>query len=223
MGKRLLNNAMTGLAIMVTLIMLTAGCDRYARHKVLTFFFTGVPPLDEEKKSGKKEEGKAPLAKKKRTESGAVKVVSFTHGPFAAGQCNLCHDIKASVGFRGLDKGKKDSGSVPDLGQAVPGRLVTSLQELCVDCHIQKTTTEAGWVHGPVANGNCVICHSPHRSKFQYMLLKEKSVDLCGQCHSKENLIATDDHKKGEECVSCHNAHAGKNRFLLKKDFNEIF
>ncbi|MCP4668020.1 MAG: hypothetical protein GY849_16850, partial [Deltaproteobacteria bacterium] len=25
------------------------GCDRQARHQVLTFFFTGVPPLEEEK------------------------------------------------------------------------------------------------------------------------------------------------------------------------------
>jgi len=55
------------------------------------------------------------------------------------------------------------------------------------------------------------------------MLLKEKTTELCTQCHSKGYIQETEGHVKGEECTACHNAHMGADSFLLKKDFDEAF
>ena len=33
--------------LLVALLVSVCGCSRQARHDVLTFFFTGVPPLEE--------------------------------------------------------------------------------------------------------------------------------------------------------------------------------
>lgn len=217
--KTLLGFVLLGIIIMI----FTTGCDRAARYKVLTFFFTGVPPLDGEviDESGEVRIIKKPVVKKKRY----IPPVPYAHGPYAAGQCGQCHDTSASVGFR--NSGKEERRGVPQLSQTTPGRLVTPLNELCVECHINKSReSESGedlWFHGPVANGNCTFCHSPHQSRFQYILLKETAIELCSQCHTSENIIATEEHRGEKECTSCHNAHMGINRFLLKKDFNEIF
>ncbi len=218
-----LDKILLGLVLPAIIIVFTTGCDRYARHNVLTFFFTGVPPLDEEIKdeSGEVRTIKKAEVKKKRV----TPALPFSHGPYAAGQCELCHDTSATVGFR--KSGKEAPKGIPQLAQTTPGRLVSPLKELCIECHINKSREsgpgEALWFHGPVANGECTFCHSPHQSRFQYVLLKATSIELCTQCHTSEYLIETEEHKSGKECISCHNAHMGKDRFLLKKDFNETF
>jgi predicted CXXCH cytochrome family protein len=192
---------------------------------VLTFFFTGVPPLEEEKKVEEMDTTETLTVKKIKKKRIPPEPVSFAHGPFAAGQCYQCHEISATVGFRKFDK--EEPKGIPKLTQAIPGRLVVPLEQLCTECHMEKSVMSASnkdlWVHGPVASGNCAICHSPHKSRFQYMLLSEKTTDLCSQCHSKGNIMETEEHVKDEECISCHNPHLGKDRFLLKKDFNEVF
>lgn len=217
------NKPLLGLVLLGIIIVFITGCDRAARYKVLTFFFTGVPPLDQEIKdeSGEVRTIKKAEVKKKRY----IPTVSYAHGPYAAGQCELCHDASATVGFR--KSGKEEPKGVPQLAQTTPGRLVTPLKELCIECHIDKSKEaeyrKGLWFHGPVANGNCTFCHGPHQSRFQYILLKETTIELCTQCHTSENIIGTEEHKGEKECTSCHNAHMGINRFLLKKDFNEIF
>lgn len=207
---------------------MTAGCDKYARHKILTFFFTGVPPLEEEGAAQVKDEARLlPTDDKKQQQKKRLPppIVSFTHGPFGAGQCYQCHETSATVGFRKHEKGKPES--LPKLEQGMPGRLVTQLKTLCIECHTLKSTVSAYssglWVHGPVAGGDCIVCHSPHRSPSQYMLLKEKSIELCTQCHTKGYMLEIEEHKEEKECNLCHNPHLGKDRFLLKKAFNEVF
>lgn len=223
MGRVSLNRTFRGLVLLAVIMVFASGCDRYARHSVLTFFFTGVPPLDEEIKdeSGVVRTIKKAPAKRKRF----TLTVPFTHGPYAAGQCELCHDTASTVGFR--KSGKEGAKGLPQLSQTTPGRLVSPIKELCTECHINKSKeSDPGdtlWFHGPVANGECVFCHSPHQSRFQYSLLQATSVELCTQCHTSEYMTETEDHRGGRECILCHNAHMGKDRFLLKKDFNEIF
>lgn len=211
------------IVIALMIFAMTAGCDKYTRHNVLTFFFTGVPPLEEEKKVEEMDTVKILTMEKKKKRT-PIEPVSFAHGPYAAGHCDTCHEASATVGFRKTDKMKV--GGIPGLG-GIPGRLVAPLRELCIDCHTQKSAVLAYssdlWVHGPVAHGDCIVCHSPHRSPSQYMLLKEKSIELCTQCHTKGYMLEIEEHKEEKECNLCHNPHLGKDRFLLKKDFNEVF
>lgn len=218
------NKSVIVIALMI--FAMTAGCDKYTKHKILTFFFTGVPPLEEEGTAQVKDETRIPPTDDKKKEKRLPPpIVSFTHGPFGAGQCYQCHETSATVGFRKHEKGKPEG--VPKLEQGVPGRLATELKTLCIECHTLKSAVLAYssglWVHGPVADGDCIVCHSPHRSPSQYMLLKEKSIELCTQCHTKGYMLEIEEHKEEKECNLCHNPHLGKDRFLLKKDFNEVF
>lgn len=221
------NWVLAGLFLLSFLILFISGCDKYTRHEVLTFFFTGVPLLEEDKKAeaGEKKTAEVQLAKNKKKRRKIIrKSKFFVHGPSAAGQCYQCHDTSGTFAFR--KTGKKEVGDIPRLGE-LSGRLVAPLEDICTECHIQKLARSANskdfWLHGPVAGGNCTFCHSPHQSPFQYMLLKEKSIELCTQCHVKGYVLEIEEHKKDKECISCHNPHIGKSRFLLKKDFNEMF
>lgn len=216
------------IVIALMIFTMTAGCDKYTKHKILTFFFTGVPPLEEEGATQVKDETRIPPTDDKddkRKKGLPPLIVSFTHGPFGAGQCYQCHETSVTVGFRRLEKEKAEG--IPKLGQVIPQRLATQLKTLCIECHTQKSAILAYsndlWVHGPVADGDCIVCHSPHRSPSQYMLLKGKSIELCTQCHTKGYMLEIEEHKEEKECNLCHNPHLGKDRFLLKKDFNEVF
>jgi predicted CXXCH cytochrome family protein len=190
------------------------GCEKHVRHKVLTFFFTGVPPLEGDKSEEvEKEAGIKKPKGKKRIPS------VFVHGPKAAGECFLCHDTDSTLSFKRMKRGV----GMPKLGDITPGRLVAPLKELCIQCHTSKSSNGKLWVHGPLSGGVCTSCHDYHQSGFRYMLFKESSIDLCSQCHAKGYITQIEEHQSGEECISCHNPHIGANRLLLRKDFNEVF
>lgn len=213
------NRVLTGLFLLSFLILFTSGCDKYTRHKVLTFFFTGVPHPDEEKKVPG-----VPIVKKIKGKP-VPEVAFFAHGPHAAKQCYHCHNMPTTFGFRKTGE-KKKTGGIPSLGGQNPGLLVTPPEDLCIECHTSKSAQSAHskdlWSHGPVANGKCIVCHDPHQNVNIYMLLK-KPEEICIQCHSKGYVIKTAIHKDLGDCLSCHNAHFGKDRLLLKKDYKEVF
>ena len=65
--------------------VLSAGCETATRHKVLNFFFDGVP------------EPKAPASEQPgqpgRADGAAARPVAYyEHGPYAAKLCNACHE-----------------------------------------------------------------------------------------------------------------------------------
>ena len=62
------NKSVIVIALMI--FAMTAGCDKYARHKFLTFFFTGVPPLEEESALQEKDEARIPPTDDKKKEKG---------------------------------------------------------------------------------------------------------------------------------------------------------
>jgi predicted CXXCH cytochrome family protein len=206
------------------LVLIAGGCNKYDRYEVLTFFFTGVPHPDGKTDITDPEDSSASMREKSRRKAMARRTKVFTHGPYAAKECYKCHDSKTTATL--LDKGK--TGTVmPRWEGRMPGRLVAPLKELCLECHTSKSAGSAYsknlWIHGPVSDGLCTICHSPHQSRNPYLLKKESSYEMCTSCHGKGYLFETEDHQPGKECLTCHNAHLGKNRFLLKKDFDEIF
>lgn len=199
------------------------GCDRYARHAVLTFFFTGVPPLTEENRNAREQEfvttAKADKVRKQRV---TFKPEVFSHGPFASGECGQCHETSETAGFRTAGA---DEAPAAAKKASVTGRLVAPLRELCAACHESKSARfaqNAGLrLHGPAGAGLCTACHSPHSSPNRYSLLK-KSDDLCRQCHPERLLVARTIHAAYAGCLSCHNAHLGKNGLLLKRDYHEV-
>ncbi len=209
------------MVILGLLIASLWGCDRHTRHKVLTFFFTGVPPLEEGKKAP--EEGKEvaeaqKVQKKRRLIS---KAIPFSHGPYAARLCDGCHDTSPTVDFRRSTR--RQAGGI---GRTRRGIIVAPIKELCTECHTYKSAQRAYeeglWLHGPVAEGNCVICHSPHESPNPY-LLRVKSEEICIGCHSEGYIVNTAVHSGSRDCLSCHNPHLGKDMLLLVEGYNEVF
>ncbi len=62
--------------------------------------------------------------------------------------------------------------------------LVSPADELCFTCH-KKSSDK--FLHGPYAQGNCVVCHSPHSSDWPDQLLASPQ-DICMGCHSRARL-----------------------------------
>jgi predicted CXXCH cytochrome family protein len=206
----------TVFAGMTLFLILLTGCDRHTKHEVLTFFFTGVPPLEGN-------ESQAPVALIVQSEVKKAEVRKSwpsIHGPYAAGECYQCHVLK------GEQKEILQKGSFPNL-QSLPKDLLIPKNELCNECHLTKSFaaafTENLWIHGPVSAGMCTTCHHHHQSRYRYLLLKETSKQLCSQCHIEESITTIEEHMEDKECTFCHNPHLGKNRFLLKKDFFETY
>jgi len=201
-------------------LILVTGCDKYTKHEVLTFFFTGVPPLEGN-------ESQAPVALIVQSEVKKEEVRKSwpsVHGPYGAGQCYQCHKTKEGKEFK--QGAFFQSGAFPSL-QDLPKELLLPKNEICNECHATKSFTAAFtenlWIHGPVSAGMCTTCHHHHQSRFRYLLLKETSKQLCSQCHIEGSITKIEEHMEDKECTFCHNPHLGKNRFLLKKDFFETY
>lgn len=202
-----------------------SGCDKFTRYKIATFFFTGVPHPDKTAELSLTEVTKRDIItkRKKREKSSAS-----SHGPYASKRCFLCHETTSTRGLVKSDL-KQPVASPPAqrFDSALPGRLLMPPRQLCFECHPSKSMESAVkanlWIHGPVADGMCTICHSPHASSYPFMLRQGNAAEICSRCHAKGFIMPTEDHLQGEECTKCHNAHLGKNRFLLKKDFTEIY
>lgn len=208
-------------------------CTPVDRHKVLTFFFTGVPPLGaedkeaEEERQRREEAGKSEILRLVQVQVNkqrrAVQATRFTHGPYASNQCNLCHETSASGGFRGF--GKKEGAQTAAAGQ-VSGKLVAPVGKLCVGCHTGKSMQEAEaaglWLHGPVSTGYCLLCHAPHASPERYHLLKKPDA-LCIECHTEGLMSLRAEHEATRDCLQCHNAHLGKDSRMLRADYREAW
>ena len=101
-----------------------------------------------------------------------------------------------------------------------PGNsLKAPVPQLCKTCHTAFSDL-AGRVHGPVATGQCLICHEPHQAAT-HSLLRKLPPDLCRQCHEAANLAQVKNHRNPAfaDCRVCHEAHTGTGRMLLKPEF----
>lgn len=175
-------------------------CDSEQRHRVLTFFFDGVPPLGSEDDVLEDTVGEIEVA------SGRVKKkapVIYKHEPYAS--CDpICHGERSKSGF--------GSGSKVRLGEKIPG--------LCFECHPVDYEIKSGInVHGPVAVGVCLFCHSAHDSVNKH-LLKETVPDLCYRCHDQRLLEMVNGHSDETmaKCLSCHHGHKSTDKALLRKE-----
>lgn len=200
------------LASLLLVALALAGCS----HQVLTFFFTGVP------EPGQGEVAAVEPAVQREKRVRVRKSSGFTHGPFGAGYCDLCHQTRGGSIF-----GQQVSADAATDSREISPRLLQPLAELCVGCHSEHQPSAARtrglWQHGPVANQQCTTCHSPHKSTRRYMLRTNSDVTMCGQCHSSSDLRHTPQHTDDPdaECTSCHNPHVGQSRSMLNAEYDE--
>jgi predicted CXXCH cytochrome family protein len=163
------------------------------RHRLLTIFFDGVPPLYPEEPEPLPEgpdEGNVPPVVRSR----AISRIASVHGPVAEKECDQCHSSRYS------------------------NKLKVEKEELCWTCHDREDFAGAV-VHGPFAAGFCEACHDPHRSKYEYLLVSDET-DLCESCHEQYDVAAIPEHSSDEDrlCQSCHDPHAAARKFMLKAD-----
>jgi predicted CXXCH cytochrome family protein len=177
-------------------ILLLSSCDEVGRHKTLTFFFDGVPPL-----RSAVSESAASVAKGPKASPSTPATNWHVHEPVK--DCTVCH------------------GNQPRRGTSPKVQLVARVPQLCYQCHPGPAALE-GWVHGPVATGDCLLCHEPHRTKAE-SLLRKPIPELCFQCHEPRAVHAIQGHAEPsyEHCVDCHEGHAGAKKSLLKPAFLE--
>lgn len=89
----------------------------------------------------------------------------FVHTVIAAQGCSACHTV--------ISKKKRTLVS-----------LVLPPNELCFTCH-EKVNDKV--LHAPYAQGNCIVCHSPHASDWPKQLLAPPQ-ELCMGCHVRSRL-----------------------------------
>jgi len=97
--------------------------------------------------------------------------------------------------------------------------LIAPVPGLCYGCHKEHLAPD-GWKHGPVARGECLLCHEPHKTKNK-SLLNKPIPELCYHCHETETLglVANHADESYAHCNACHENHASPGRMLLKQDF----
>ena len=93
--------------------------------------------------------------------------------------------------------------------------LIADVPELCYQCH-QEISVHRRWVHAPVAGGDCLWCHTPHRSRHEHLLI-EPAPGLCYQCHDSRAVEEIDFHQLAtyQRCTDCHTGHTSDTRHLL--------
>jgi predicted CXXCH cytochrome family protein len=181
-------------ALALALAVQGIGCTTpEQRHRVLTIFFDGVPPLHPVEPAPAPEEfeeGKPPQVAR----TAVVNRITSVHGPVAEKECDQCHSTRNS------------------------NRLKMEGPNLCWTCHDREDFAGAV-VHGPFAAGFCQGCHDPHRSQYEFLLLSDKA-DLCEGCHEQYDMAAIPEHSSGEDrlCQSCHDPHASERKYMLKEN-----
>jgi predicted CXXCH cytochrome family protein len=199
------------------------GCsamDKEDKHRMLTFFFTGVPPLEDETAAATPADqsptialptpgGRTPVKRASDSTSGV-----WVHGPVGANQCDLCHTVSPGTGF--------SSVSVPGAGV----RLQEPKEQLCLGCHPEKgpeaARAQGARLHKPAAAGWCTACHDAHRALRRYQLRGANNRELCSGCHKKSSLSTVTGHTNGGgDCLNCHNAHMGRTKRMLRVNFDE--
>jgi predicted CXXCH cytochrome family protein len=137
--------------------------------------------------------------------------------------------------------------------------LQNNQKKVCLSCHdkdkndkgdkvsnIKKLLLTSKVVHPPVENGGCSVCHKPHGSEYNYLLINAypkslyataswDSFAFCWECHDSDLLEAPTtttatnfrdgdknlhvlhmNEKKGRNCKICHNVHASMNEHLIE-------
>lgn len=91
----------------------------------------------------------------------------------------------------------------------------------CVNCH--KDRLLGKWVHQPVKNGECFICHD----RTAYFKIKEPSADICLNCHKELKMHIDKSYYihgpvAAGYCTICHSPHKNNVQTHLRKSTQEL-
>ncbi len=116
-----------------------------------------------------------------------------------------------------------------------PGRFLAAQETAtgqqkasCITSKCHATMGTEKFVHGPVAAGECAVCHgesSKHKDKPDKYKFKpvENVAALCYECHEKfQARKFTHLPVEEGECVACHNPHGSANKFQLTAKGGEL-
>lgn len=131
-----------------------------------------------------------------------LEVAAVVHEPFTSMDCTTCHD--------------------PHHGKTKALLVSKDTPTLCAVCH--KAVVESldkKFVHGPVADGDCGMCHKAH-SAPEAKLLAVEPLELCGKCHQDlASRIEEADCVHAPvaiDCLPCHDVHGSDREHLVKAD-----
>lgn len=133
-------------------------------------------------------------------------MAKFTHAPFAAGQCDICH-------------------AAPKDGKVVLTNA--NSRDLCLTCHSDKgEQIEKAKVQHPGAAGECIDCHDPHAGNSP-AFPKPDPVNVCLGCHTEQAEQGKKAHLHQpafqQGCATCHEPHGNDNAHLLRmSDTNSL-
>ena len=83
----------------------------------------------------------------------------------------------------------------------------------CTGCH-RTLAVVFPYVHGPVAAGQCLVCHDPHGSSLP-ALAPVLAREMCTRCHDQPSTLQHVEKARSRVCYLCHNPHASMSRRLL--------
>ena len=135
----------------------------------------------------------------------------FRHAPVSDGDCAQCHAAH---------------------GSKFPKNTLAEAGDLCMKCHDSKAPTgmrtprgvaridlKKQTVHPAIDAGGCVGCHVSGHSSPIPKLLKKKPVELCYECHSRQDESAfVHSAVKLGDCAVCHDPHSSDLPGLLRKE-----
>ena len=173
----------TAVAWTCAVALSSLACSAVSRHKALTAFFDGVPPLNEA------DAGQSPGVPGTGSTAAAPRLLGSSHGPFAARMCNACHESGATNALLApldqlcsrchtitLDKAYMH-GPLTSGGCLVchdphesrhPNLLVSDSAIFCLKCHDAGTVATIEG-HGELTE-NCTTCHDAHGSDKPFLL-----------------------------------------------------
>lgn len=181
-GGRAPGTLRAGALLAVAGIVATLGCSASRRHKVLTIFFDGVPPLAGDAAPG------SPSGPSPAEPPPAVARLGG-HGPYAARMCQSCHASQLTnalvvpreqLCYRCHEipltaryvHGPLASGGCTACHDphSSPNRylLVSATDTFCFSCHEERDLSASPAHEG--AGDRCTDCHDAHMSDREHLL-----------------------------------------------------
>ncbi|MCF8378925.1 MAG: cytochrome c3 family protein [Bacteroidales bacterium] len=128
---------------------------------------------------------------------------SVKHEAMDAG-CDLCHMATGESHPQNTVQGFT-------LTEPMPG--------LCFMCHEEHTKTNLHEV-----STECLMCHSPHGSAYNSLLIQSPESAICTECHDMSMTENRVKHLPVDEgnCANCHNPHQSEFAYLLIKEKKQL-